>query len=284
MRERVRIVVLSPVESSPFSKLAIQLVHDEPGLEVAGVVVRTILNPARLRSELKRDGVRLVRKAWKKLVLGGDVQDSSRDEQGFFELAARRNLHGVSVSGLAKRLGLPVVKVADHNDPRAVAFVESCRPDAVAFTGGGILRKPLLAVAGRGVFNTHMGILPAYRGNDVVEWPIVEDRVGSVGLGVSVHTMATGVDTGPIANFQPVAVQPGDSMERLRKRFEPAMVRGLVQALRDLRDGRLSLTPQAIADGRQYFVMHPRFYEIARRKLARLAADQAVPAPARDSR
>lgn len=284
MSEPVRVVVLSPVESSPFSKLVVKLVHDEPGLEVAGVVVRTIFNAARLRSELKRDGVRLARKAWRKLVLGGDVQDSSRGEEGFFELASRHALHGVSVSGLARSLGVPVVKAADHNDPRAVAFVESCRPKAVAFTGGGILRKPLLAASGRGVFNTHMGILPPYRGTDVVEWPIVEERVDSIGLGVSVHVMEPGLDTGPIANFQRVSVQPGDTMERLRKRFEPAMLRGLMQALCDLRDGRLSLQPQRLADGRQYFVMHPRFYEIARRKLARLAGDQRPPADAAESR
>ena len=271
MSEPVRVVVLSPVESSPFSKLAVKLLHEEPGLEVAGVVVRKILNAARLRVELKRDGVRLVRKAWKKLVLGGDVQDSSKGEEGFFELADRHDLHGSSVSQLARSLGIPVLKCADHNDPEAVAFLEQCRPRAVAFTGGGILRKPLLAAAGDGVFNTHMGILPPYRGTDVVEWPIVEDRVDSVGLGVTVHFMAAGLDTGPIANFQRVEVRPGDTMERLRKRFEPAMLDGLLQALRDLRDGSLSLEPQELAAGRQYFVMHPRMYDVARRKLAVLS-------------
>lgn len=271
MSEATRIVVLSPVETSPFSKLVCRLVHDEPGMELSGVVVRKIVNPARLRSELRRDGVRLVRKAWKKLVLGGDVLDSAAAEPGFFDLAEEHGLNGVSVSSCATSIGAPVVKVADHNDPAAVAFLEQCRPAAVAFTGGGILRKPLLEAAGRGVFNAHMGILPRYRGNDVVEWPIVEDEVERIGLGVSVHLMATGLDTGPIANFQRIEIEPGDSMERLRKRFEPAMLRAMMQALRALRDGTLELEPQRLEDGRQYFVMHPRFYAVARRKLAAIA-------------
>lgn len=274
MSAPLRVLVLSPVDSSPFSKLAIHLVHREPGLELVGVVVRTILNADRLRAELKRDGVRLVRKAWKKLVLGGDVRDSSRDEPGFFELAREHGLEGRSVSALARSLGVPVVKAKDHNDPRAVDFVSRLRPDAIAFTGGGILRAPLLEASGRGVLNTHMGILPPYRGNDVVEWPIVEDRAESVGLGVSVHFMEKGLDTGPIANFQRVAVKPGDTMERLRKRFEPAMLQGLLEALRALRDDRLELRPQRLDEGRQYFVMHPRFYEVARAKLARLAGEE----------
>lgn len=279
MSDPVRIVVLSPVESSPFSKLVCKLCHEEPGVEVAGVVVRKIVNPARLRAELKRDGVRLARKAWKKLVLGGDVQDSSAGETGFFELAREHRVAGSSVSQLAASLGVPVVKVADHNDPAAVTFVEQCRPDAVAFTGGGILRKALLEASGQGIFNTHMGILPRYRGTDVVEWPLVEDRTEDVGLGVTVHFMASSLDTGPIVNFQRVAVASGDSMERLRKRFEPAMLNGMLEAVRGLRDGQLAPAPQRLEDGHQYFVMHPRFYEIARKKLSRLASGDATAQP-----
>ena len=168
-------------------------------------------------------------------------------------------------------------------DPHTHLIYAGDRSDEVAarsrgerYTGGGILRNPLLEASGRGVFNAHMGILPRYRGTDVVEWPLVEERTEDIGLGVTVHFMATGLDTGPIANFQAVRVETGDSMERLRKRFEPAMLRGVMQALRDLRDDRLELEPQRIEDGRQYFVMHPRFYAIARRKLAALAAQDST--------
>jgi methionyl-tRNA formyltransferase len=268
----VRVVILSPVDTSPFTRLVAKFCVDEPGIELAGIVVRKILNPARLRSELKRDGIRLVRKAWKKLVLGGDVRDSSAGERGFFELTVERGLEGTTASAFASEHDVPVAKVSDHNDAESIEFLKRADPEIVAFTGGGIIRQPLLEAAGRGIFNTHMGLLPPYRGNDVVEWPIVEDQADLVGLGVTLHFMARGIDTGPIALTRRVPIEPGDTMERLRKRFEPAMLAIMEEGLRAVRDDRLELRDQAITEGRQYFIMHPRFYDIARRKLAELAA------------
>ena len=267
----MRVVVLSPVDTSPFTRLVAKFCLEEPGIELAGIVVRKILNPSRLRSELRRDGIRLVRKAWKKLVLGGDVRDSSAGETGFYELTVERRLEGVTASGFAKEHGVPFVKVGDHNDDASLSFLQRARPDVVAFTGGGIIRAPLLEASGRGIFNTHMGVLPPYRGNDVVEWPIVEGRVDDVGLGVTLHFMARGIDTGPIAMIRSVPIRPGDTMERLRKRFEPVMLGILEDGLRAARDDGLELREQAPADGRQYFIMHPRFYDVARRELAKRA-------------
>lgn len=266
----MKVVLLSPVNNSLYSKLVLKLCHAEEGVEVAGVIVRRILNLNRLRTELKRDGVRLVRKAWKKLVLGGDVQDSSAGETGFYELAQEHGVGGVSVSGLAQEFGVPCLRVGDHNEPEAVAFLEQAQPDVVAFTGGGLIRAPLLEASGQGIFNAHMGVLPVYRGMDVVEWPLVEERSESVGLGVTLHFMARGVDTGPIALIERVGIEPGDSMERLRKRFEPAMLRAMMKGVRAVRDGTLDLRTQRADEGRQYFVMHPRFYDIARKKLAEI--------------
>ena len=43
----------------------------------------------------------------------------------------------------------------------------------VIFTGGGILGQPLLETARVGILNCHAGILPKYRGMDVIEWPVL---------------------------------------------------------------------------------------------------------------
>jgi len=62
-------------------------------------------------------------------------------------------------------------------------------------------------------------------------------------------------------------------MERLRKRFEPAMVSLMLEGIRLVRDDALRLRPQKEAEGRQYYVMHPRLYGEARRRLAVLTQD-----------
>ena len=262
-----RVVILAPVDNSPFARSIAALTHAEPGLELAGIVVRKILNPKRLRSELRRDGVRLVRKAWKKLVLASE-DGVAEDERGFNDVARDAGMERIGLSAFAKREGIPCVRVGDHNSPESLAALVSMDPAVVAFTGGGIIRPPLIGAAGQGIFNTHMGVLPAYRGMDVVEWPILEDRQDRVGLGVSLHFMDRGIDTGPVVKVVRVPIEPGDSVERLRKRFEPALVELMMDGLRMTRDGALEPRPQIEADGRQYYVMHPRFYDEVRSRLA----------------
>jgi len=265
-----RVVLLSPIDNSAYSRVVLGRLVQRAGVEVAGVAVRRILNPARLRAELRRDGPRLVRKVWKKLVLGGDDVDTA-GETGFFELAREEGVAKESVSSLARRHGIPCVRCRDHNDAAVLELLERVRPDCVAFTGGGILRRALLEGAGQGVFNAHMGVLPPYRGMDVVEWPLVERAHDDPGLGVTLHLMARGIDTGPIAMVEPVPIRPGDTIERLRKRFEPVMADLMVRGVEAVRDGALSLREQRLEEGRQYFVMHPRFYEVAGRRLGEVA-------------
>ena len=270
----MRVVVLAPIVTSPFALAVAELVRREPGVELAGIVVREHLNLARLRSELRRDGVRLVRKAWRKVVLGR-APSGAGDERGFHDVVRELAIGTGSLVEWARRHGVGCRRTPEHNHSEAVGFVRERRPDVVAFTGGGLVRKPLLEASGRGVFNTHMGVLPPYRGMDVVEWPLLEGREESVGLGVTLHFMDPGVDTGPVVAVRRVPIRRGDTMERLRTRFEPVMLELMLEGIRRLRDGRLEAAPQEHSAGRQYFVLHPRLYERARARLAAVAARSA---------
>jgi folate-dependent phosphoribosylglycinamide formyltransferase PurN len=265
----MRVVILAPIDNSPFSRSVAALCQAEPGVEIAGIVIRKILNPARLRSEFRRDGVRLVRKIWKKLVLESDDGVAS-DEPGFDSVAQEAGGGKIRLSTFAKHHNIPCVKVDDHNDERSLTALSRMRPDVVAFTGGGIIRKPLLEASGQGIFNIHMGMLPMYRGMDVVEWPILEKRTESPGLGVTLHFMDLGIDTGPVAFRRRIPIRADDSIERLRKRFEPAMVDLMLEGIRAVRDEQLPLDSQVDGEGRQCFIMHPRFYDEVRRSLERI--------------
>ena len=71
----------------------------------------------------------------------------------------------------------------------------------------------------------------------------------------------------PIVKITRVPIRAGDSMERLRKRFEPIMVDLMLDGIRLARDGALAPRPQTEKQGRQYYVMHPRLYAETRRRL-----------------
>jgi folate-dependent phosphoribosylglycinamide formyltransferase PurN len=261
--------VLAPIDSSPFALAVAELARREPGVELAGILVRRILSPARLRAELRRDGVRLLRKIWSQLVVGG--APAGPRERGFREVVAELGLSERSLARFARRHRVPYRRVADHNTPEAVAFLHAVRPGIAVFTGGGLVRTPLLEVCGQGLLNPHMGMLPAYRGMDVVEWPLLEGREASPGLGVTLHLIDARIDAGPIVTARRVPIRRGDSMERLRTRYEPVMVELLLEGLRLARDGRLTPAAQDPGAGRQYYVLHPRLYAEARRRLAAIA-------------
>jgi methionyl-tRNA formyltransferase len=128
----------------------------------------------------------------------------------------------------------------------------------------------LLSVPRLGILNCHMGILPELRGMDVVEWAVLEAGEESPRIGLTLHLMDRGVDTGPILLHHHLDLRLGDTLEAVRQRLEPAMVRLMMQGICGLRDGSITPRTQSEAAGRQYYVMHPRLHAAASARLARI--------------
>jgi methionyl-tRNA formyltransferase len=263
----MRVAVLAPTDRSLYARLVAWRLAHEPGLTLAAVLVRSIWSPRRLRQELRRDGARLLDKIYRKLLLGERAY-AAEDPETLRAAARQAALPRSGLAALARALGAPAQRAFDLNAPAAVAALQAAAPDAIAFTGGGLVREPLLSLARHGVLNCHMGLLPRYRGMDVVEWPLLEAGAAPPAIGLTLHVMDRGVDTGPLLLQRRIAPRPGDSLESLRRRFEPAMVELMLEGLRGLRDGALTRRPQDPAAGRQYYVMHPRLRRIAAQRLA----------------
>jgi len=265
----MRLAVLAPTPRSLYSRLVTHLASQESGVEVVLVMVRSLWSVRRLRGELRRDGPRLLDKVFRKLLLGERAYPDE-DPETLLALARQTGLPGRSLRDLSRKYGFPLLTTPDLNGDRAEHALQSARPDAVAFTGGGLIRSGLLAIPRLGVLNCHMGILPEFRGMDVVEWAILEAGAAEPKIGLTLHLMDRGVDTGPILLHHPLDLHEGDTREKIRRRMEPAMVRLMLEAIRGLRDGSLQPRPQAEAAGRQYYVLHPRIQEAASARLERI--------------
>jgi methionyl-tRNA formyltransferase len=257
----MQLLLLAPTSSSLYSRSVAHLIQAEDGMEVCGIVVRSILNWKRMRVEFRRDGPRLLQKIREKLISSPDAS-LGRDPEGMPSFARRIGLKPGSLRSDARRWGVPCMVVPDHNHPRVVALLQRLVPDLVVFTGGGLIRQHVLDLAGRGVLNCHSGILPRYRGMDVVEWPLLEANTQPE-IGLTTHLMERGVDTGPILLQHQEGLRAGDTFESIRRRLEPHMPELVLETLRGLREGVISPQPQALDEGRQYFVMHPRLREVA---------------------
>jgi folate-dependent phosphoribosylglycinamide formyltransferase PurN len=259
MCEGSKVVIFSPSQYSLYTISVAEMLLRQ-NVQVAAIFTRRLLSSQRFFSEYSRDGKRIFQKIWKKLVLRRRAY-VPQEYETLASLMQRAGIDFKSTGQLQKRYGIPVVFCKDLNDPLVAQELERIQPDLVVFTGGGLVRKEVLLRSGQGVLNCHMGILPGYRGRDVVEWPLLEGQFRQVGL--TVHFMDEGVDTGDILRLKPTLPRPGESRAQLRERLEGMMVGLMVGACLDALSGQIERQPQTPGAGRQYFFMHPRLIVLA---------------------
>ena len=171
-----------------------------------------------------------------------------------------RNLHQV-----AREYGFPVVTCEDQNSLRAVAQLKQWSPDVAIFTGGDILRDEVLKVPRLGVLNSHLGLLPEIRGMSSPEW----SALCGVPLGITIHRMDPGIDTGPILLRREFAdFDRCDSFTDLRNKMIAEGIELITEALIGLDRGTISPISQADREKDcQYFVMHDQLKALATRRL-----------------
>ena len=170
-----------------------------------------------------------------------------------------------SLQEVARTYGFPVVTCGDQNSPRAVAQLMQWFPDLAIFTGGNILRDQVLKVPRLGVLNAHLALLPGIRGMSSPEWSLL----CGVPLGITIHLMDSGIDTGPILlrrEFSGAA--DCDSLPDLRNRMIADGIELIAEGVAGLDRGTISPVPQAGPEkDSQFFVMHEQLKAVATRRL-----------------
>lgn len=264
----MRTAILAPIHNSLYARMVANALVKEEGIELRAIAVRSHWNLKRARGEFRRDGTRLVKKVIDKYLLGDERFTGRSSENSLYAAAQQTEMRYPSLKDIARENQIPYRQVADFNQQDCIAFLRDQAPHVILFTGGGLIRQDLLAVPQLGVLNCHSGILPKYRGMDVVEWTAAEKNFGTVGFGATLHFLDSGVDTGPILLTRPLERMPGDTFTLIRERIEALMLDLMLEGVRGLRDGIISANPQEKEAGRQYFVMHARMRAYAQKNLA----------------
>ncbi len=156
-------------------------------------------------------------------------------------------------------------RTAAWRSPRAVAQLKQWSADLAIFTGGNILRDEVLKVPRLGILNSHLALLPEVRGMSSPEWSLLS----GVPLGITIHCMDSGVDTGPILLRREFAGADGcDSMADLRNKMIAEGIELIAEAVAGLDRGTISAVPQTDREkDRQFFVMHEQLRAVATRRL-----------------
>ena len=153
------------------------------------------------------------------------------------------------VHDTAERFGLPVLTPRSLKPAEEAARFAALAPDVgLVVAYGLILPRVFLDVPSEGCLNLHASLLPRWRGAAPIARAIL---AGDAETGVEVMKMEEGLDTGPVAMAERVAIGPearaGEMTDRLSRLGADLMARALAALSR----GGLSFTPQP-ADGVTY--------------------------------
>ncbi|MFK8252421.1 methionyl-tRNA formyltransferase [Ancylobacter terrae] len=163
----------------------------------------------------------------------------------------RRGLDRVPspVHRAAEELGIPVLHPASLRTPEAAEIFAGHRADvAVVVAYGMLLPVPILEAPRFGCLNVHASLLPRWRGAAPIQRAVM---AGDASSGVAVMRMEAGLDTGPVALIERVAIGPDMTAGDLHDALMPLGADLMLQALAALERGGLAFTPQP-ADGVTY--------------------------------
>jgi methionyl-tRNA formyltransferase len=140
----------------------------------------------------------------------------------------------------AGELGLELVQSANVNDEDARARVAAAAPEAVIVCAfGQLIREPLLS--DYELLNVHPSLLPRWRGAAPIGRAIM---AGDKRTGVCVMRLTAGLDSGPVALREEVALGPDEDYAALAAKLAERGGEELVRALDLLAAGTLDFTEQ----------------------------------------
>ncbi|HVU39341.1 MAG TPA: methionyl-tRNA formyltransferase [Opitutales bacterium] len=132
-----------------------------------------------------------------------------------------RHLHANPMAAWAVAHGVALLQ-PEKPGPEDAAWLRAQRLDlALVMAYGHILKRELLEVAARGLWNLHASLLPKYRGASPIEAALVS---GDLETGVSLMAMTEKMDAGAVAATVKVSIRATDTSPVLRERIAQSCV------------------------------------------------------------
>jgi methionyl-tRNA formyltransferase len=172
--------------------------------------------------------------------------------------------------------GVPHIATHDVNAPEVTRFIRDCAPDIVLVNGTNLLREPLLALLPQiplGIINLHTGLSPYSRGGNCNLYMLLEGHPEKVG--VTVHHIDRGIDSGDIIFTSQVSMEPEDSMEMIDARSFHLGIDLLLRAAHQLQQGSAARVKQW-EEGKLFLKRTGYVYEPYHRLLVNRALERGL--------
>ena len=150
------------------------------------------------------------------------------------------------VKKCALKNNIPVFQPIKIKEADAVEELKKYPADAyVVAAFGQILSQEILDMPKYGCFNIHASLLPKYRGAAPIQWVIID---GEKETGVTIMKMDKGLDTGDMVSKSVVLIKEDETGESLHDKLSVAGSKLIVETLKELEAGNITLTPQNDAE------------------------------------
>jgi methionyl-tRNA formyltransferase len=162
------------------------------------------------------------------------------------------------------------------NEERTASFLRDLAPDIVLVNGTQLLRQPILALIPgirHGIINLHTGLSPYSRGANCNLYMVMEGHPELVG--VTVHHIDPGIDSGDIILSAQVPMRSDDNFETIDVRSFHVGIELLLEAAHQLEAGTAQRVPQWVK-GKLFLRRTGYAYEPWQRLLANRRTDEGL--------
>lgn len=136
---------------------------------------------------------------------------------------------------------ITIKRVAAINGQEACTWVAQLAPDIGIALGAPILKPVLFSLPRLGTINLHKGRLPHYRGMPPGFWEL---HNGETSVGVTVHRVDAGLDTGDILLESSVPIDRFSTLRGLKTKLDRVGVELVSEAVGRILDGSAVFRPQ----------------------------------------
>lgn len=118
-----------------------------------------------------------------------------------------------SYKALANNKNFKIIKSKDVNNDETIKVINNYKPDLIiSIFFNQIIKSRIISIPKYGVINIHPSYLPDYKGMSPTFWAMANDEKK---LGVSIHFIDEGIDTGKIISRKKIDIYDDDSEDTL---------------------------------------------------------------------
>ena len=146
---------------------------------------------------------------------------------------------------------IPTIVVPKINDQKTIEFIREHDPDVIAVCGTTIIRPKVFELAKKGTVNIHCGITPEYRSADPIFWALYNKEPDKVG--VTIHFIDKGIDTGDIIYQELVKVTKKDSLISLNCKCVQTGAEMMIKAIKDIENEVVKPLKKEASESKAYY-------------------------------